>query len=101
MESFITVHYETTGITFQNRGSDSLLGFEEGHPHSKNHIKHLRGVIRKFAGKCYEIALLLSIGMKVHRYKLLCDVRRMSTRHRSDVTLLEPAHMYPWVASRG
>ena len=38
MESFITVHYETTGITFQNRGIDSLLGFEEGQPHSKNHI---------------------------------------------------------------
>ena len=31
MESFRTVHYETTGITFQNRGSDFLLGFEEGH----------------------------------------------------------------------
>ena len=38
MESFITVHYETTGITFQNRGSDSLSEFEEGQPHSKNHI---------------------------------------------------------------
>ena len=38
MESFITVHYETTGITFKNSGSDYLLGFEEGHPHSKNHI---------------------------------------------------------------
>ena len=34
MESFITVHYVTTGISFQNRGSGSLLGFEEGHPHS-------------------------------------------------------------------
>ena len=33
MESFITVHYETTGITFQNRGSGALLGFEEEHPH--------------------------------------------------------------------
>ena len=33
MESFITVHYETTRITFQNRGSGSLLGFEEEHPH--------------------------------------------------------------------
>ena len=30
MESFITVHYGTTGITFQNRGTDTLLGFEEG-----------------------------------------------------------------------
>ena len=29
MESFITVHYETTRITFQIRGSGSLLGFEE------------------------------------------------------------------------
>ena len=38
MERFITVHYETTRITFQNRGSDSLLASEEGHPHSKNHI---------------------------------------------------------------
>ena len=38
MESFITVHYKTTGINFQNRGSDSFLGFEEGHPHSKNHF---------------------------------------------------------------
>ena len=36
MESFITVHYKTTRITFLNRGSDSLSGFEEGHPHSKN-----------------------------------------------------------------
>ena len=35
MESLITVHHETTGINLQNRGSDSLLGFEEGHPHSK------------------------------------------------------------------
>ena len=35
MESFITVHYETAGFTFQNRGSDSLLGFEELHPHLK------------------------------------------------------------------
>ena len=33
MESFITVHYGTTGITFQNSGNDSLLGFEEGHAH--------------------------------------------------------------------
>ena len=31
----MTVHYETTRITFQNRGSDPLLGFEEGHSHSK------------------------------------------------------------------
>ena len=30
MESFLTVHYETTGITFQNRDSDSLLGFDKG-----------------------------------------------------------------------
>ena len=33
MESFITVHCETTDITLQNRGIDSLLGFEEGYPH--------------------------------------------------------------------
>ena len=38
MESFITVPYETTRITFQSRGSESLLGFKEGHPHSKNHV---------------------------------------------------------------
>ena len=38
MESFITVHYETTGITFQNGGSGSLLGFEEGHPHLASKI---------------------------------------------------------------
>ena len=36
MESFITVHYGTNGITFQSRGGDSLFGFEEGHPHSEN-----------------------------------------------------------------
>ena len=42
MESFITVHYETTGIILQNRGSDSLFGFEEGHPHLKNYILHLK-----------------------------------------------------------
>ena len=42
MESFINVHYETTGITFKNRGSDSLLSFEEGHPHSKNMILCMR-----------------------------------------------------------
>ena len=35
---FLTVHYETTGIFFfQNRDSESLLRFEEGHPLSKNH----------------------------------------------------------------
>ena len=28
------------------------------------------GVIRKFAEKCYQIALLLSIAMIIHRYKL-------------------------------
>ena len=28
--TYITVYYETTGIIFQKRGSDSLLGFEEG-----------------------------------------------------------------------
>ena len=38
MESFITVHYETTRITFQNRGSSSLLGFEEEHPHLASKI---------------------------------------------------------------
>ena len=38
MESFITVHYETTGITFQYRGSGSLLGFEEEHPHLASKI---------------------------------------------------------------
>ena len=38
MESFIAVHYETTGITFQNRGSGSLLGFVEGHPHLASKI---------------------------------------------------------------
>ena len=32
MESLIIAHYETTRITFQNRGSSSLLGFEEEHP---------------------------------------------------------------------
>ena len=69
---------------------------------------YIRGVIRKFAEKCYKIALLLSIAMKIHRYKLhfianwlklkfwKCDVRRMSTRRRCDVTLLETAH--PWVS---
>ena len=31
------VHYETTGITFQNRDNGSLVGYEEGHTHSKNH----------------------------------------------------------------
>ena len=29
---------KTNGITSQNRDSDSLLGIEEGHPHSKKHI---------------------------------------------------------------
>ena len=38
MESFITVHYGTTGITFQNSGNDSLLGFEEGHAHLASKI---------------------------------------------------------------
>ena len=33
MESFITVHYETTDITLQNRSIDFLLSFEEGYPH--------------------------------------------------------------------
>ena len=37
METFLTVHQETTRIMFQNRGSDAFLVFEEGHPHSKNH----------------------------------------------------------------
>ena len=35
IESILTVQYETSGITFQNMGSDALLGFDEGHPHSK------------------------------------------------------------------
>ena len=30
MKICITVHYEITGITFQNWGSDSLLGFKKG-----------------------------------------------------------------------
>ena len=38
MESFITVHYKTTRITFQNRGSGSLLGFEEEHTHLASKI---------------------------------------------------------------
>ena len=38
MESFITVHYETTRITFQIRGSGSLLGFEEENPHLASEI---------------------------------------------------------------
>ena len=38
METFITVHYETTRITFQNRDSGSLLGFEEEHPHLASKI---------------------------------------------------------------
>ena len=38
MESFITVHYESTGFTFQNRGSDSFLGFEEGHSFKESFI---------------------------------------------------------------
>ena len=38
MESFITVHYETTRITYQNRGSGSLLGFEEEHPNLASKI---------------------------------------------------------------
>ena len=37
MERFLTVNNEITETYFQNRDSDSLLGFEEGHPHSKNH----------------------------------------------------------------
>ena len=51
MESFITVHYETTGITLQNRGSDSLLGFEEGHPHSKNHNYIASKISKKWLGE--------------------------------------------------
>ena len=38
MGSFITVYYETSRITFQNRGSGSLLGFEEEHPHLASKI---------------------------------------------------------------
>ena len=38
MESFIAVHFETTGITFQNRGSGALLGFEKEHPHLPSKI---------------------------------------------------------------
>ena len=38
MESFISVHYETTRVTFQNRDSGSLLGFEEEHPHLASKI---------------------------------------------------------------
>ena len=38
MESFKTVHYETTRITFQNRGSGSLLGVEEENPHLASKI---------------------------------------------------------------
>ena len=61
MESFITVHYETTRITLQNRGSGSSLGFEEEHPHlaskiskswlgekkckNANSFKNIRGVL--------------------------------------------------------
>ena len=74
---------------------------------------YIWGLIRKFAEKCYLIALLVSISMKIHRYKLpfiaswlklkfrKCDVRRMSTRRDCDVTSLEPAHLYPWPASWG
>ena len=46
MESFITVttNHETTRITFQNRGSGSLLGFEEEHPHLASKVsKSWRG----------------------------------------------------------
>ena len=41
MESFITVHYETTRITFHNRGSGSLLGFKEEHPHLASEISKI------------------------------------------------------------
>ena len=69
---------------------------------TKINNSHIRGVIRKFAEKCYYIALLLSIAMKIHSYKLpfitswlklkfrKCDVRRMSMRRPCDVTSLEP-----------
>ena len=85
---------------------------------NKSHIqqKHLnilyiRGVIRKFAERCYKIVLFLLIAMKIHKFKLLlfmswlklnfrkCDVRRISTRRRCDVTSLDPGHLYPWVVS--
>ena len=71
----------------------------------------IRGVIRKFAEKGYKIVLLLSIAMQIYKFKLLlfesllklnfrkCDVRRMSTRRRCDVTSLDPGHLYPWVVS--
>ena len=32
-------------------------------------INIIRGMIRKFAEKCYKIAMLLSITIKIHRYK--------------------------------
>ena len=68
---------------------------------------------QKGRGCSYYITLLLFIALKIPRYKLQfiaswlkfkfreCDVRRMSTRRRCDVTLLETAHLYPWVASWG
>ena len=34
MESLLTVHYETTRISFQSRDSDSLLDFEYGQSRS-------------------------------------------------------------------
>ena len=34
-------------------------------------IKDIRGVIKKFAEKCYKIVLLVSIAMKIHKFKLL------------------------------
>ena len=38
MESFITVHYETIKITFQNWGSGSLSAFQDGHLHLASKI---------------------------------------------------------------
>ena len=48
MESFITVHYETTSINLQNRGSGSLLGFEELHPHLASKISNCWLVEKKY-----------------------------------------------------
>ena len=36
-----------------------------------NFLSLVRGVIRKFAEKCYKIVLLLSIAMEIHKLKLL------------------------------
>ena len=87
-------------IIVRSHGHGSLCDFVKLHTITRDDQK-VRGKVLLYLVAFIDCNENSQIETTIYSKLTEIDIRRMSTRRRCDITTLEPAHLYHWVASRG